>query len=260
MLAKINKGQLVLLNMKKSCENINGYFKLNKINKKGYGYFISLFDIMVQGEYDKKGCFIVRKIFDSFSNLLESTKKKLMSSIKKDDKENEPIKKGDEQNNKKNNNQNKSKNKKHNKEIVIEDNKKEIKRVLWVSRHNMITKAYLDLQRLYPDYAVCVYPCQPRVLEGKTIYELAEKYECNVICAILSDNIFDDLASNMNAYKYTILKPIITVDATNRDICPKHSLNKFKEKNYVFHNWYDVQTKQNILFVNKKNKIKEVRK
>ena len=247
MLAKINKGQLVLLNMRKSCDNIEGYFKLNKINKKGYGYFTSLFNIMVQGEYDKKGCFIVRKIFDSFSSLLENTKKKILSSIKKEKVEKEQIQKEDELDKKS------KSNKKKNIPIVI-DEKKKIKKVLWVSRHNMITQAYLDLQKLYPDYAICVYPCQPRVLEGKTIYELAEQYECNVICAILSDNIFNDLISNMNAYKYTILKPIITTDSTNRDVCPKHSMKKFKEKQYVFHNWYDVQTKQNVIFAKKRKK------
>lgn len=71
MLAKINKGQLVLLNIKKSCSEIKKYFKESKINiKKGYGYFISLYSIMVKGEYDKKKYFIIKTIINSFKDLV----------------------------------------------------------------------------------------------------------------------------------------------------------------------------------------------
>lgn len=222
MLAKINKGQLVLLNIKKSCSEIKKYFKESKINiKKGYGYFISLYSIMVKGEYDKKKYFIIKTIINSFKDLVSINR----------------------------NNSNKDVNTNNNfdkKECTSNNNKLLIKNVLWVSRHNMLIDGYLDLQKLYPNYAICVFPCQPRVLEGKTVYEYAELYNCNIICAILSDNIFKDIITDLRANKYTILRPIITTKETDASV--RKGLGVSKQRQYIFHNWRDMKNNIDIKF------------
>lgn len=222
MLAKINKGQLVLLNIKKSCSEIKKYFKESKINiKKGYGYFISLYSIMVKGEYDKKKYFIIKTIINSFKDLVSINRNNSNKDVNT------------------NNNFNK-------KECTSNNNKLLIKNVLWVSRHNMLIDGYLDLQKLYPNYAICVFPCQPRVLEGKTVYEYAELYNCNIICAILSDNIFKDIITDLRANKYTILRPIITSKETDASV--RKGLGVSKQRQYVFHNWRDMKNNIDIKF------------
>lgn len=222
MLAKINKGQLVLLNIKKSCSEIKKYFKESKINiKKGYGYFISLYSIMVKGEYDKKKYFFIKTIINSFKDLVSINRNNSNKDVNT------------------NNNFNK-------KECTSNNNKLLIKNVLWVSRHNMLIDGYLDLQKLYPNYAICVFPCQPRVLEGKTVYEYAELYNCNIICAILSDNIFKDIITDLRANKYTILRPIITSKETDASV--RKGLGVSKQRQYVFHNWRDMKNNIDIKF------------
>lgn len=217
MLAKINQGQLVLLNIKKSFKDFRKYFKENSTNKKGYGYFISLKNMIIDGDYDKKGGFIIKSI-RFLTDIFKSIKKEINNKTDKEIKT---------------------------KIITINPL---TKNVLWVSRHNMLTKAYLDLQKMYPKHVINVYPCQPRVLEGKTIYELAEKYNCDTICAILSDNIFIDLINDIRSIKCTILKPIIYIKETNANISPLHSIKILKQKEWIFNNWYDVKSKENILF------------
>lgn len=218
MLAKINQGQLVLLNIKKSFKDFRKYFKENSTSKKGYGYFISLKNMIIDGDYDKKGGFIIKSI-KFLTDMFKTVKKNIDNKTET--------------------------NKKDIKIITVEPL---IKKILWVSRHNMLTKGYLDLQKMYSKHVISVYPCQPRVLEGKTIYELAEKYNCDTICAILSDNIFIDLINDIRSIKYTILKPIISAKETNANISPLHSIKILKQKEWIFNNWYDVKNKENIIF------------
>ena len=242
MLAKINKGQLVLLNIKKSCSEIKKYFKESKINiKKGYGYFISLYSIMVKGEYDKKKYFIIKTIINSFKDLVSINR----NNSNKDVNTNNNFNKKEYTSNDFDKKECTSKN--FNKEKCTSNNNKLlIKNVLWVSRHNMLIDGYLDLQKLYPNYAICVFPCQPRVLEGKTVYEYAELYNCNIICAILSDNIFKDIITDLRANKYTILRPIITAKETDASV--RKGLGVSKQRQYIFHNWRDMKNNIDIKF------------
>lgn len=130
---------------------------------------------------------------------------------------------------------------------VIEKKKDDVRkpelRVLWVSRHNMALEGYITLKKLYKDYNVCVYPCQPRVLEGRQILELAQKYNCTVVCAILSDRIFDDLVSDKVRIKdYTILRPELKVIETKQNYSPLKTLKIYTQKEYEFEYWEDMKT------------------
>lgn len=131
-------------------------------------------------------------------------------------------------------------------EIPIINNNKDLKpelRVLWVSRYNMLIEAYMTLKKLYKDYNVCIYPCQPRVLEARQIICLAEKYNVDIICSIMSDKIYTDLMSDATRIKkYTILRPSLKSIETNRNFSPLKSLKICKEKIYQFEYWEDMKT------------------
>lgn len=186
---------------------------------------------MVKGEYDKKKYFIIKTIINSFKDLVSINRNNSNQDVNT------------------NNNFDKKEctsNNFNEEKCTSNNNKLLIKNVLWVSRHNMLIDGYLDLQKLYPNYAICVFPCQPRVLEGKTVYEYAELYNCNIICAILSDNIFKDIITDLRANKYTILRPIITAKETDASV--RKGLGVSKQRQYIFHNWRDMKNNIDIKF------------
>lgn len=80
-------------------------------------------------------------------------------------------------------------------------------------------------------------------MEGRQILELAQKYNCTVICAILSDKIFDDLVSDKVRIKdYTILRPELKVIETKQNYSPLKTLKIYTQKEYEFEYWEDMKT------------------
>ena len=216
MLATIKSGQNILIDIKNSCR-LEPFFKLvSSIKENDLAYFSALKDLILKVEQRKKG-FVVKSIFASLKEMAKTTKKKIKAKKEKA-----------------------SKKKRNENQLMV---KPELK-VLWLSRHNMLTEAYLDLiTNLYPDYYVNIFPCQPRILEGRQVFEAAAKFNCTVICAILSDELFQDVISNhVEANKYTILRPIMTVEETEYNYSPLHTLKVNKQKSYIFQHWLDVKS------------------
>lgn len=235
MLATISKGQFICINPKESVD-LEGFFKLEKETSKGYSYFTATQKMIVKA-VQKRDFFIIDAIYDSLNNLVRVVKNKIKHKIrKKSKKKNDVVNKEDKA-----------------PAIVA---KPELK-VLWVSRHNMQLDGYLTLQKMYPDYAICIYPCQPRILDSRKIVNLAIKLDCKIICAILNDKLFQDFLTDEDCKDLRILRAETTLVDSNHNYSPSRSFNIYKEKECSFLSWKDMKSsnrysiKEDKLFINK---------
>ncbi len=228
MIATISKNQLILVDTMKSCDDIKDFFKMGRKVEDRYVWCAAVQDVIVKAEQSIKDSIVIKSIFNNFKDMMASVQRKVRKKLKKGGKNKHKKDKTDDDKNKEN---------------VIVVGKPEL-RVLWVSRHNMSTEGYIDLTKMYPDYNVCVYPCQPRIIEARQIIELAKQYNCKVICAILSDDMFKDLVSRPETIMrdYSIYKPILEVEDTGRNYSPKRSLAIRVQKEYNFIHWLDMRT------------------
>lgn len=120
-------------------------------------------------------------------------------------------------------------------------------RILWLSRHNMNTEAYLALQNdLFPGKRLQIIPCQPRIIDTIEVYRLAKRFGCDVICAVLKldgINQYDELIQLVPA-SYQIYRPLLQSTATGATFSPKSTLKIYQQKEYTFNGWMDMRTKK----------------
>ncbi len=120
-------------------------------------------------------------------------------------------------------------------------------RILWLSRHNMNTEAYLALQNdLFPGKRLQIIPCQPRIVDTVEVIRLAKRFGCDVICAVLKldgINQYDELLQQLPA-RCQLYRPLLQSTATGAAFSPKSTLKIYQQKEYTFNGWMDMRTKK----------------
>jgi polyhydroxyalkanoate synthesis regulator phasin len=132
----------------------------------------------------------------------------------------------------------------------VQDMVNERYHILWISRHNLNTKAYKTLLSRFGEFSKII-PYDLRIIDINEILKVIKKeQQVNVIAAILPDTMFNELKDALSDTNISILKCVTEAVETNQNYSPTNSFTIKTRKYIKFKYFKDVKTNEIIQYLN----------
>lgn len=115
------------------------------------------------------------------------------------------------------------------------------KRLLWVSRHNMDTRAHRTIIDKFGALTLII-PLDVRVVSSDEIMRAVEQHACDIVVAVLPDEIIDDVRDKLVNSDVTFLKYVSSAVKTGASFSPAHSIQIRERVEYHFKCFNDIRS------------------